>query len=113
MTSLAGRLEEHDTCGDRHVQRLDAPGERDRDCSVTAPPPAGPAALALRTEDEHSAAGEVRRPQGSGGVLGGGPDPEVGALHLGEVAPEVDDDGDGQVLDGAGRGAADRGGGAG
>ena len=86
------------------------PAERDREGVVAGLAHARPDPLPLRAEDEERAGGEVGRPDGVVASRGRGPRPEVAALRLVQVAREVDDDGDRDVLDRAGGGMADGGG---
>ena len=59
-----------------------------------------PQPLALRAEHEGDPGRQVGPPDGRLGLAVGGPDPELRALDLLQVATKVHDDGDRQVLDG-------------
>ena len=91
----------------RHVQRLDPSGERDRHGGVARAPDERPQPLPLRAEHEGQSPGQVRFGHGRPGRVGG-VDPELRPLHLVQVARQVGDDCDRQVLDRAGGRARDR-----
>ena len=99
MVTLSTRLEERDRSGDADVERLDSGGERDRQRRVAGAPDERPHALPLRAEDQGGAVREVDVPETRVAVGARGERPEPVALHLAEVAGEVRDDGDRQVLD--------------
>src|SRR5919106_2531678 len=106
--TLAGGFEEGDAGRYAHVQGLDLAGEGDGEGGVADTPHARPEAATLRAEDESRAGREVGRTDRRVRVAGGRPPPEVRSLDLLQVAREVDDDSDGEVLDRARRRLADR-----
>ena len=71
MAPLPPRLVEKDGGGDADVERLDAPGERDRDQLVAGAADERAHALALGAEHERDAAGQIRLPHRRAGVAGG------------------------------------------
>src|SRR5205085_3484193 len=107
MPALAARLVEEEPGGDADVQRLDAARERDADGVVARAPDERPEAASLGAEDERGASREVGLPYRARRVGRRGEDPERRPLRLRQVAREVRHDGDGKVLDGARRRAAD------
>src|SRR5689334_12597620 len=109
MIALPPRLVEEDGCGDADVQGLDVPELRDRDEQVAGPSDERPQPLALGAEDEGEAARQVGLPHWRPVLARGARDPDVTALDLLEIPREVRHDGDRQVLDRAGRRAADDG----
>ena len=105
----AARLVEQDGGRDADVERLDLAGERDRDRARRTPGGRAGGAPCPRRRARARRRREGRRLPDRRRRLGrGAPRPRVGPLHLVEIAREVRDDRDRKVLDGAGRGAADR-----
>src|SRR4051794_16722573 len=102
-------LVEQQRRGDTDVQRFDVACHRDRDELVAGLAHERAQTLALGSEHEGYAAAQIRLPHRLRTVADGTEDPEVPTLDLAEVAREIRDDGDGHVLDRAGRRAAHRG----
>ena len=101
---LAPRLEEEQRGRDAHVEALHRRLHGDGGERVAGARHERPQAAALGAEHQHDAAGEVEVEVRSGGLAGRPVDPEAGLLRLLEEGDHVGHLGDGQVLDGAGRG---------
>jgi diguanylate cyclase (GGDEF)-like protein len=107
MVALAPRLVEEQSGCDAHVQRLGEPRERNPHGVVARAPHERPQALPLRAQDQGRASRQIGVPHLRRRLGRGGKDPQPRPLHLGEVAREIRDDREREVLDRARRGAAD------
>src|SRR6187200_1497103 len=106
--TLTGGLVQEEGSSDADVERLDLPAERDRHSAVACTAYERAYALALGTEHQRDAAGQIRLPHRRAGRAGCLPDPQLWPLDLGEVGGQVGNYRHGDVLDRAGRSAANR-----
>src|SRR6266702_5147393 len=102
--SLPNRLKQHDTTGNRRIQRGYAPLYRDSDQQIAFLPDQRADSLPLTTNHKDHMAGKVLTVQGCGGVTGGAIDPESLPLQLLQGLGDVGDPDHRDRLDGAGGG---------